>query len=96
MPYEGETLHLLGLGWGYGMLFIHTREYGTTGVRFPYEMTKPVVCDEDDGESDYQECVKKTTQTNLEYWGYARWHPRFGTRTAMSASTIFQTGQWIW
>ena len=72
MPYEGETLHILGLGWGHGMLFIHTEEYGTTGVRFPYEMTKPVVCDEDDGESDCQECVKKTTQTNLEYWGYAR------------------------
>ena len=77
MPYKGETVHIKGLAWGYGMLFIHTEEHGTTGVKVPYELTKPVkTIEEDDDAAIYVNgCplhVKTATQTSLDAWGACR------------------------
>ena len=72
MPWNGDTVHIKGLAWGYGQLFIHTDEYGTTGVAIPYELTKPVECERDDDDDDDSDCplnVKTATQTSLDAWG---------------------------
>lgn len=96
MRWNGETVHISGLGWGHGMLFIHTEEYGTTGIRIPYELTRPVVCDDDD-DPDCQPHVKTATQTSLDAWGLSRWTrshpaPSAGSRRPSASSRTASGG----
>jgi len=101
MPYAGDTVHILGLAWGHGTLFIHTEEHGTTGVKVPYELTRPVECARDaDDDADDDGCplhVKTATQTSLDAWGLSRWTrshpaPSAGSRRPSASSRTASGG----
>ena len=101
MRWNGETVHIKGLAWGHGTLFIHTEEYGTTGIGIRYELTRPVECARDaDDDADDDGCplhVKTATQTSLDAWGLSRWTrshpaPSAGSRRPSASSRTASGG----
>ena len=71
MPYEGGIVHITGMCWGHGTLFLYTEEFGQTGVKFPYEIKhrQKYVDDEDDPQDDEPKTCE-LIQANLERWGF--------------------------
>ncbi len=47
MEYGGDTVHIIGLGWGFGTLFL-VRGDGQDKIQIPYSLTLPIKIEDDD------------------------------------------------
>ena len=60
--YRGDGIYTVkGLGWGYGKLFVVTKEKGTTGIWYPHEALKDELAED----GDEGECLNEALNEGL-------------------------------
>lgn len=64
------VFNVTGLGWGFGTLYVGTKERGTVGIRYEHELTDVPILDDDlePTEEEPTESKPILKQSKLERW----------------------------